>query len=283
MTSAMIFRRLLAMGLALIAGAALAAGCGSSDADGGASTDPEEALADIQAALADGDGAAACGALTPTGRYELDRLRTSTPAGGCERVVEEIGERADKPGWDKARPTLQSLTVDGKWAIARVPDAYGNDTVVPLARRPDGKWALTSLSLLDADAIDAPPYGETPEYDEPARYTPPEVVYDVQTDILRHRVQSVCDDLTRAARRAIEATGEGDDTCETRLAEIVARDLAEGLQPLSSRVVAVRGNGERRTLIVKDIGGPRRKVPIVREEGRWRLTDVRHAVPIELR
>jgi hypothetical protein len=276
-----------ALGGAAIALAVIVAGCGSGgeSASGFAAGDQEmieRTLRDVQLGFAAGDGRAVCRELTATGFYELARLRGGTP-GACARVIAEIGRRRRKERTRSKVSELVSADIDGDRASALLRDRGGEKTYrVSFIRDKAGSWKLTSLVLLDAEAIDNPPYGPTPPFDEPPRYIPEEDLYDIQTDFARGRGESVCDDLTPGGRREVRRYGRPGENCADAVRTIKDRLVAGGYQLRSSRLLSVTIAGDRATLLVKDPGRPRYRVPSVRGPGDWKLTSLRHAEPIEL-
>lgn len=260
------------------------------DADGSdpAATDGEqirEVLESVQIGLATGDGRAVCRALTPTGRYELARLRRGGP-GACVRVIHEIGQRRRRDGDATDISKVVSVERHGNRASAKVRNTrakpfVGREFGLSFAKI-DGTWRLGSLVLLDTDAIDNLPGGHNPRFYEPPHYTIPEVLYDVQTDYLRYRGNSVCNDLTQAGQREIEKSGIGgrSETCEEIVPELLARSLAQGLQTWSTKVLSVRRSGNRAMMVVKNDGAKPYRVPVIREEGRWLLPTLTLAEPV---
>ena len=235
----------------------------------------------MQDGLAAGDGRAVCGALTATGVYELGRLRGGEP-GACARVVGEFGKREDEM-WKPKTFEVVSVDLHGGRASALVrASGRGAPYRVSFVRDGSGAWKLTSLVLLDADAIDNPPFGPTHPYEEPPREIPQEDLYDIQQDFARDRGASVCDDLTPAGRREVLAYGRAGESCEEAVETIKERLVTRGHQLRSSRLLSVSVDGDRATLLVKDPGRPAYRVPVVIGPGDWKLPSLRHAEPIEL-
>jgi hypothetical protein len=297
---------------ALVALAACAAGCGERDGDTDAgekpppyevgyeravalvegsglaasrSDDPkaiEQALREVQLNLAAANGDVVCERLTATGRYELARLRGGN-AGACAKVVTEIGQRRQRERKRSKVSKVVAVDLFGSRASALLRDPGAGETYrVPFARDAAGRWLLTSLVLLDAEAIDNPPSGPTPPFVDPPRRIPREDLVDVQTDFARDRGESVCDDLTTAGQREAESYGRPGESCPDAVRTIKDRLVARGHQLRSSRLLSASIDGGRATLLVKDPGRPAYRVPVVVGPGDWKLTSLRYAEPIQL-
>lgn len=254
---------------------------GASDGDGsGTEAAIAQTLLSVQRGLAARDGEAVCGALTATGSYELGRLRGGGP-GSCARMVGEIGVR-EHENWKPKAYEIVSVKLNGARASALLRVAGGEPYRVPFARDKSGAWRLTSLVLLDVEAVDNPPYGPTRPYVEPPRKIPEEDLYDVQGDFARDRGESVCDDLTPAGRRELKPYGPPGESCPDTVRRIKDRLMLGGYQLPFSRLLSVSIDGGRATLLVKDPGRPPYRVPVVIGPGDWKLPSLRYAEPIEL-
>jgi len=130
------------------------AGCGG----GGPKSDPEQisqVLKDAAGALADGDGAKACGYLTPQGQQQVVTL--AGPAFGgrdCASIVKLATATLaplDRSQIDDAQP--QNIAVSGAQATADVVTPSPTDNAAPvhvtLQKTPDG-WRIAALANLPA-------------------------------------------------------------------------------------------------------------------------------------
>ena len=104
---------------ALLAGVAVASSGGetnqsSSPASGG--DDPGTVVTRYFAALAAGEGGAACGLLTHAGQQGLRQLPRRGRAASCERAVAQLARESVRI----RRPRLQDLRVSGRTATARI-------------------------------------------------------------------------------------------------------------------------------------------------------------------
>ena len=126
-----------------------AVGCGSEEEAGGG--DPEQVLdvmEQARAALAEGDGAAACDLLTDAGR---ERAVAFDDAGTCEETVQKARESDPSSVEDAERARLGEPSIDGDRASVDIEvDEYVTINV-SLARTPDG-WRID-----DSEAV---PVGE---------------------------------------------------------------------------------------------------------------------------
>jgi hypothetical protein len=115
---------------------ALAAGCGS---DGGGDIDQaRDAVSDYFTAIAEGDGARACGRMTEQAQQQFADQGGS---GSCEEAVERLSEQLPDQDLAPLRDPQVDVTLNRDKATASVEDGPSDITVVKV----DGGW------LIDAD------------------------------------------------------------------------------------------------------------------------------------
>jgi len=114
----------------------LAAGCGS---DGGGDIDQaRDAVGDYFTAIAEGDGARACGLMTEQAQEQFaDEGGTAS----CDEAVERLGDQLSDEDLGPLRDPQVDVTLNRDKATASVEDGPSDITVVKV----DGRW------LVDAD------------------------------------------------------------------------------------------------------------------------------------
>jgi hypothetical protein len=123
-------------------------------------------------ALADRDGAKACGAMTPTGRYELVLMLQIWVNGprdldDCERQVAGIG---GSPGKGEADVEIANVSVDGARATVETEgNPEGGPSRVQL-RRDGDRWLVHGFLLDGWRGFGIPDY---PPGTAPPGYAPP--------------------------------------------------------------------------------------------------------------
>jgi len=111
----------------------LAAGCGS---DGGGDIDQaRDAVSDYFTAIADGDGAAACGRMTEQAEEQFaDEGGTAS----CAEAVERLSEQLAGEDLATLRDPQVDVTLNRDKATASVQDGPSDITVVKV----DGEWRI---------------------------------------------------------------------------------------------------------------------------------------------
>ena len=114
----------------------LAAGCGS---DGGGDIDQaRDAVGDYFTAIAEGDGARACGLMTEQAQ---EQFAGEGGTASCDEAVERLGDQLSDEDLGPLRDPQVDVTLNRDKATASVEDGPSDITVVKV----DGKW------LVDAD------------------------------------------------------------------------------------------------------------------------------------
>jgi hypothetical protein len=118
------------------------AGCGADEdatpSSSAATADPQALVTRYFAALAEGDGATACGLLTDAAQQEMKQLPEGERAGSCEQSVAQLARDSLRI----RRPRLRDLRVSGQTATGRITSKDPPYESGVLLRREDGGWKI---------------------------------------------------------------------------------------------------------------------------------------------
>jgi len=154
---------LRAIGVALVASAALAS-CGDGQDEPSAATTSDDAEIVVRryfAAFARGDARAACALMTKVAQRGMQQLPPGERAHSCEQATRQLRRDAIVA----SRPRIQDLRISGATATARVTSKdppYDSGVVL---RRDDGGWKI-AFPLAVVSRFEGPP-GIRPHDDEP--------------------------------------------------------------------------------------------------------------------
>jgi hypothetical protein len=156
-------RSLRAIGVVLVAAAALVS-CGDEQDDRGvASTsgDPEMVVRRYFAAFARGDARAACALMTEVAQRGIQQLPEGERAHSCEEATAQL----ERDTVVVSRPRVRDMRISGRTATARVISKNPPFDSGVILRRDHGGWKI-AFPLAVVSRFDSPPWIR-PQDDEP--------------------------------------------------------------------------------------------------------------------